>query len=475
MLAHRFSIVLAAVAAIAPALAGATTLSVPSGSYPTIASALAAANASDVIEVSAGTYSEAAMLSVTDDNLTIRAVGGVVTINAPSSADSVIEVLANGVVFEGLTITRPTADTDWRRSVQVGGGSLTLTNCDIQGPGNSVGVILFHGTDLTATGTTFGNFNSSAGWAAAIFMQGSLGDYTNVVLDNCTFTSGCTGWIKTFGGDVPKVGNISVTNCEFQAATGSQAIFFAPNTVYDPTATLTFEDCQFTGTNLETAEFHYTSAGGPASLAFRRCVFNAYNGNRRVMYVDIPCPITFENVAWLGGQHETLIRFWGGPADVTFNHCTLVNDGVSSATSASGTDQSTLIDGWDGGGRTFTLRNCLLYTPASYTAAIVGDPGSGASRVYDIDYTIIDSGAATSSGPVSLMAGGNFSDTATILFVNPAVHDFEPQLSSPGVDEGTDLGITTDVLGRTRPSGSNPDFGAYEVQQGSAVINWEMF
>ena len=48
------------------------------------------------------------------------------------------------------------------------------------------------------------------------------------------------------------------------------------------------------------------------------------------------------------------------------------------------------------------------------------------------------------------------------LFVAPSSRDFNLQAGSPGIDAGTDLGVTTDRLGRVRPYGSAPDIGAHE-------------
>jgi hypothetical protein len=185
------------------------------------------------------------------------------------------------------------------------------------------------------------------------------------------------------------------------------------------------------------------------------------------MYLDLPCPILFENVIWEGGQFESLLRFWGGPADVTFNNCTLVNDGVTSATSSSGINSSTIVDGWDGGGRTFTFRNCLLYSPTNYSAALFGDWASNDNRNYDVDFSIIQH-LTPLDGLATLNAGSNYSEE-DILFVNAAARDFELQESSPAVDTGTDLGLTLDVLKRPRPNGSGPDMGALELQSGVVV------
>jgi hypothetical protein len=452
---------------LVPSLLVADTLTVP-GTHATIVDAVTAAQPGDIIEVSAGTYTEAAAPNFTNNDVTLRAIGGQVVINSPSSAEAAVFISADNIVIEGVKVQRLTADSDWRRSIQVNTNrSLTLVDCAIEGPGNGVGVILFNGADLSASGTTFQNFNTAASWAGAIFMEGGGGGFTNLSVDDCTFGANCNGWIRTFSGNLPRVGNVSVKNSTFNATPHPHGLVFNNGTAYEPGSTLLFEDNVFTGTRLEVAEFHYTGAGAPASLTFRRCIFKPWTSNRRGMYLDLPCPITFENVIWEGGQFESLLRFWGGPADVTFNNCTLVNDGVTSATSSSGINSSTLVDGWDGGGRTFTFRNCLLYSPTNYSAALFGDWSSNDNRNYDVDYSIMQH-LTPLDGLATLNAGSNYSEQ-DILFVNAAARDFELQESSPAVDTGTDLGLTLDVLRRPRPNGSGPDMGALELQSGVVV------
>jgi hypothetical protein len=48
------------------------------------------------------------------------------------------------------------------------------------------------------------------------------------------------------------------------------------------------------------------------------------------------------------------------------------------------------------------------------------------------------------------------------LFVDHENRDYRLKEGSPAIDAGTDAGIGTDLLGRTRPFGSAPDIGPYE-------------
>jgi parallel beta-helix repeat protein/VCBS repeat-containing protein len=56
------------------------------------------------------------------------------------------------------------------------------------------------------------------------------------------------------------------------------------------------------------------------------------------------------------------------------------------------------------------------------------------------------------------------------LFVNEATGDYHLQSASPCIDKGTDMGVTTDLDGRTRPQGAGYDMGAYEFSQQSAPL-----
>ena len=186
-----------------------------------------------------------------------------------------------------------------------------------------------------------------------------------------------------------------------------------------------------------------------------------------MFYLDIPAPITFENCLFAGGQHETVMTVWGGPPTVNFCYCTMINDGVTAANSLSGTDQSTFINGWDGG-RTFNIVNCLFRCPVNYTAGFVGDPGSTANRNYPVSHSVIDHPTPTGAF-ATITPGADYSNVSlSSAFVNPATRDYHLLNGSLWVGGAVDLGYTLDLDRNARIQGGSPDMGAYESAYAAA-------
>ena len=454
---------MAAFLAAGASLAPAATINVP-GDQPTIVDALGAANPSDEIVIQSGTYDEADLLYVWAP-LTLRATNGLVTVHVPSNKSAVAQVPGGvtGVVFDGIKFERLSADNDWMRSVEITGAA-SFTNCTFTGPANGVGVILFSGGDATFDSCSFSNFNAAASWAAAIFMQNQGSSFSDVIVRNSTFDTGCNGWIKAFDNNTswPKVGELTVSNCTFRAARHLQALKFRDGGAlamqYDPTKALLFQDCTFEGTTNEIAEFHYTSSTNrPTSLTFSRCEFKAYNSTRKMFWLDLPTVINFENCLFAGGQHQTIMTVWGGPPWVGFYSCTMINDGYSV-----GTPQSSFINGWDGG-RTFPVMNCLFRCTNNYTAAFVGDAGSTTNRNYAVSCSVIDHPTPVGA-KAQITAVTNYSNVSLApAFVNEASRDYHLLNGSPWVNGGIDIGHTLDLDGNARIQGGTPDMGAFET------------
>jgi hypothetical protein len=86
-----------------------------------------------------------------------------------------------------------------------------------------------------------------------------------------------------------------------------------------------------------------------------------------------------------------------------------------------------------------------------------------AGVVYDINHII-----GSSAGYWQFVSGQGTNDmVGDIKFVNPASFDFHLQSTSPAINAGTDVGLTTDYDGNPK-SGASWDIGAYEFQDSTA-------
>ena len=477
ILCNPIQLVAAAFFAATALLAPAATINVPAD-YPDIIDAVYAANPGDTVLIQSGTYNENGQVFVWAP-MTLTATNGPVTIHCTSSQEAVAEVASGitGAIFNGITFERLTADANWMRCFQINNSAeATFNNCTFQGPANGVGVIQFFGGSGTYNSCTFSNFNPTAPWAAAIFVEGANAAPPNsdVIVSNCTFGTGCNSWIRTSPfQDPPRIGSVIVQNSTFKAALNPQALAFWDGgldaIIYSPTNSLLFQDCTFEGpaTNSggldDEVEFYYTTNSGPASLTFSRCDFKAYNSNSKMFYLALPAPITFENCLFAGGQHESVMTVWGGPPVVNFYYCTMINAGTTNGQSEHpGAASSTFIDGWDNG-RTFNIVDSLFRCPTNYSAGFVCDPTSTGIRNYVVSNSVIDHPIPTGNfAEITLGTGGYTNVSLASAFVDPASGNYQLTDGLPWVNGGIDLGYTLDLADNPRIQGGAPDMGAYE-------------
>lgn len=463
--------------AVAASCASAAIINVPAD-YSSIQDAVAAANPGDEILIQSGTYEEYQVTVWAP--MTLTGTNGPVTIHATPDQEAVVEVPpgVTNVVFNGITIDRPSADADWMRDVQLNqSAAATFNNCSFSGPANDVGVIIFYGASATLNSCTFSNFNPVGTWSSAIYIQEWIpgsSPYSNLIMTNCTFDTGCNGWIRVWYGasDLPHIGNLIANHCTFKATPNSQALAFTDGGMnaitYNPTNALLFQDCTFEGPAVNNGslddeiEFYYTTQTPPQSLTFSRCVFKAYDSESKMMWVDIPAPVTFENCLFAGGQHETVMTVWGGPPSVNFYNCTMINAGTTNGQWENPEPGSTFIDGWDGG-RTFNIVDCLFCCPTNYSPAFYCVTNSTGTRNYAISHSVIDHPTPTGAfAQITLGAGGYTNLSLGSAFVNPAIQNYQLTDGLPWVNGGIDLGYTLDVADNPRIQAGAPDMGAYE-------------
>ena len=118
------------------------------------------------------------------------------------------------------------------------------------------------------------------------------------------------------------------------------------------------------------------------------------------------------------------------------------------------------------------ITNNIIYSDHATRGSI--NLAGGAPAVFQSDYNVVVGRFTTDDSTVISLAewqalgydANSFIAAPAELFVNPGGYDFHLPASSPAVDQGTNAGVTADLEGSPRPSGSGYDIGAYEYQAG---------
>ncbi len=108
------------------------TLAVP-GTYPTIASAVAAAGSGDIISIESGEYSAGIVATISDNNITLRGEGGRAHLNANgvsiSNSKAIIVTTGNNITIENIEFSRAEVPDQNGAGIRHEGGLLTVRNC----------------------------------------------------------------------------------------------------------------------------------------------------------------------------------------------------------------------------------------------------------------------------------------------------------------------------------------------------------
>ncbi|MFC1517987.1 LamG-like jellyroll fold domain-containing protein, partial [Candidatus Margulisiibacteriota bacterium] len=452
----------------------AATIQVPTD-HAKISDAVATASAGDVIEIAAGTYTENAQIEITK-NLTIRGASGTNSSNVIIDGEDthrIFYVTENiEATLNGLTMQNGFVEDDNGSAIKVT-VNVTLNISDVQFLSNEA-----DDTDSSG-GNSYGGaiyapdnsamfiiddcyiYDNRAGWQSSYgyggFASGGTWTVTNSLIKSNS-TNG--GW-----GGVANAGVWSVEDSIFEGNGKSQNTMEAGVAYY---GTWTATNCTFNANN---SGFGGVAKGGTWQVL--DCYFEGnYGGVDGGIAANSDWNVTgsvFENNFCYSGGNAGGIGYSG-----TWRVVNSIFD-------------SNYSDSWPGGvasGGTWTAINSTFYgNYSAYGGIAFGGTWTATNCIFWGNHDngggeTLFTGAATITysdvQPDDWVAGaGNVS--ADPLFVSTANSNFRLQTSptmSPAIDAGTsNVSVTTDIEGSSRPQGYAYDMGAYESPSSNPLFN----
>lgn len=282
-----------AMIAVGPPAAGALTWTVPGDSSntcsvavpscDTVAGAVAAASAGDIIDIDSGTF-DVANVAV-DKSLTING-SGVASTFLNVTGPIGLRVRADDITISDLTVQNAVGDGIRLDAASVDG----LTVEGVNFTGNSSDAIQIGDAPGTYTNTTVDNcvFTSNVGSG---IRTNSTSDVTGLSVTNSTFSGGGLGIYQSNDGGSSKLSGLTVSNCNFQNTTGTAAIYA------EELRDSVIEDSTFTGNarGILIFKFYATSGVNVGNLKIQRNQFtDSVNASVQVQIHNTPLEAPLE-------------------------------------------------------------------------------------------------------------------------------------------------------------------------------------
>lgn len=396
--------------------------------YNSITQALLASNSGDIILVSPGTYNDNIIWPANAAGVELRSTDGASsTIIDGSSLSRVIHIsdanIGASTIIDGFTIQNGRLDVPNSRAagIMIDGASPTLRNLIIQDNDSSgefisgAGLHIFESESRVENCIIKNNSISSTNWAlgAGVYLKDS-----NVIFDNCTIennTNSCDKW--SFGGGICiDESDVVLTRCTI-AQNSTDGIWSDGAGIY----VLGFPN------------------GAPNKVQILGCTITGNtpldsSSNGSALYAYNPLEVNLVNtLIHNNGESSSTLYFEGLTANL-YN--------VTMADNQSGIlCREAVLD----------IKNSIFWENNTFVTIT----NWGAESTVNVNHSLVQGGYA-----------GENNISSDPLFIHESSYALSEE--SPCLNAGSiDIDYNTDILGNNRPApaGSNPDMGAYEIDQ----------
>jgi hypothetical protein len=303
-----------------------------------------------------------------------------------------------------------------------------------------------------------------------------LSHCTGITLTNCNFWDSTTKLVRKFG----STGTLTVDGCSFRRS-GLNRLGFINNTALDlyggddENGVYLVQNCTFQDIDSYAGANHYGNGVyvGDGAATIRYNIFYGDDSNDAAFGVHLSSPTTCTicyNLFTVRNSNGVQTNRYGGV-------------GVRGTTTGRHLIYNNVFNGCRYGVLStiedpiYTAKNNIFYSPSGTTfssfiyavtgsAVLVADNNCFYSEAGTPSWTF---GANTYTTFANWKTGS--SQDAASLYADPlltshSTSDFRLTSTSPCINAGVDVGLTTDYAGNTVPSGGTPDIGAYEFQLG---------